>query len=66
MMKQSNTLFDESDSQFLRGIENRLIVLRTDGCGDIFYSGAGGTEYIVDEGELDVIWVLVGEREGGR
>lgn len=56
MMKQPRTLLNERNVQFLRGLEDGLVVVAPHGTGDVFDAGAGGAVDVVDEGELG-IWM---------
>lgn len=51
-MEQTSALLDERDTKLLGSLEDRAVVLRTAGCGDVFDAGAGGAEDVVNEGEL--------------
>ena len=52
MVEQPGALLDERNTQFLRGLEDRTVVLASAGRGNVFGAGAGGAEDVVDEGEL--------------
>lgn len=51
-MEQTSTLLNERDTKLLGSLEDRAVVLRTAGCSDVLDAGAGGSEDVVDEGEL--------------
>lgn len=52
VVEQPGALLDERNTQFLRGLEDRTVVLASAGRGNVFGAGAGGAEDVVDEGEL--------------
>lgn len=53
VMEQPHTLLDKGDTQFLRRLEDGVVVLAAGGRGDVFGAGTGGAEDVVDEGELN-------------
>jgi len=52
VVEQTSTLLNERDTKLLGSLEDRAVVLRTAGCSDVLDAGAGGSEDVVDEGEL--------------
>jgi len=54
VVEQADTLLDEGDTQLLGGLEDGSVVLAARGGGNVLDTGAGGTENVVDEGELEV------------
>lgn len=52
MVEEASALLDENDAELLRGLKDGTVVLATTGSGNVLDAGAGGPEYIVDEGEL--------------
>ena len=52
VMEQPGALLDKRNAQFLGRLEDRAVVLASAGRGDVLGAGAGGTEDVVDEGEL--------------
>lgn len=52
VVEQPCALLDKRNTQLFSRLEDRAVVLATAGGRDVFSSGAGSTEDVVDEGEL--------------
>lgn len=52
MVEQTDALLNKGDAQLLSGLEDGGVVLAAGGGGNVLDTGAGGTEDVVDEGEL--------------
>lgn len=51
-MEQTDTLLDKDHTQLLSGLKDRAVVLATSGGSNILDARSGGTEDVVNEGEL--------------
>ena len=52
VVEQTDTLLDKGNTELLGSLKDRGIVLAAGGSGNVLDTRAGGTEDVVDEGEL--------------
>lgn len=60
MVEQANVLLHKGDAKLLGSLENCSVVLAAAGGGDVLDARSGGTENVVDEGELQHALVEMG------
>lgn len=54
VMEQADVLLHKGDAELLSGGEDKLVILRTAGGGDVLDTGASSTVDVINEGELRV------------
>lgn len=66
VVEQTSALFDKDNAELLGGLEDGTVVLATAGSRDVLGAGTGRTEDVVDEGELQRLESVRGQRGGGE
>ena len=55
VVEQARVLLDDGDAELLGCAEDRAVVLAARRGGNVLDAGAGGTEDVVDKGDLDML-----------